>query len=158
MPDGRTQSSFGFFFAQEHPVYQAMGDDLPEFRKPYAYFIRVADLIGFVRHIAPALEQRLAASIAPGYSGELKISFYQRGMRLLFEKGKLSLVEDWKPTPTEWGNAAFPDLTFLQVLCGYRSFAELHQSFADCWWNNEQDRALLDILFPKKPSYVLGIG
>jgi len=156
--DGRSHSRFGFFLGLEHPVYQVMGDDLPEIRKPYAYFMRVPDLIGFVRHIAPALEARLASSIAPGYSGELKISFYQRGMRLLFEKGRLVLAEAWKPSPSEWGNAAFPDLTFLQVLFGYRSFAELHQSFADCWWNSEQDRALIDILFPKKPSYVLGIA
>jgi hypothetical protein len=155
---GRVQSSFGFFLGQDHPVYQAMGDDLPEYRKPYAYFIRVPDLTGFVRHIAPALEQRLADSLAPGYSGELKISFYQRGMRLLFEQGKLSLVEDWKPSPSEWGNAAFPDLTFLQVLFGYRSFAELHQSFADCWWDTEKDRVLIDILFPKKLSCVMAIG
>lgn len=156
--DGKSQSSFTFFLGSDHPVYQVMGDDLPALRKPYAYFIRVADLTGFVRHIAPALEQRLAASIAPGYSGELKISFYQRGMRLLFQQGKLSVVEDWKPSPSEWGNAAFPDLTFLQVLFGYRSFAELHQSFADCWWHSEQDRALIDILFPKKLSYVMGIA
>jgi hypothetical protein len=156
--DGKSQDSFVFSVGSNHPVHQAMGNDLPAIRNPYAYFMRVADLVGFVRHIAPALEQRLAASIAPGYSGELKISFYQRGMRLLFKSGKLSLVEDWKPSPSAWGNAAFPDLTFLQILFGYRSFAELHQSFADCWWDAERDRVLIDILFPKKPSHVIGIA
>ncbi|RPI93869.1 MAG: GNAT family N-acetyltransferase [Chloroflexi bacterium] len=154
---GKTQSSFTFLLGAEPPVYQALGNDLPGFRKPYAYFMRVADLIGFIRLIAPVLEQRLASSIAPGYSGELKISFYRGGMHLLFEKGKIQ-VEAWKPTPAEWGNAAFPDLTFLQILFGYRSFAELHQSFADCWWKTEKDRALIDILFPKKHSHVIGIA
>ncbi|MBN2115256.1 MAG: GNAT family N-acetyltransferase [Anaerolineales bacterium] len=155
---GKTQSSFTFLLGADHPVYQAMGDDLPGVRKPYAYFMRVADLIGFIRLIAPALEQRLAASLAPGYSGELKISFYNRGMHLLFDKGRLVLVEAWKPSPSEGGNAAFPALTFLQVLFGYRSFAELHQSFADCWWKTEKDRALIDILFPKKLSHVSGMA
>lgn len=156
--DGKSQTNFMFSVGSNHPVYQAMGDDLPQYRKPYAYYMRVADLIGFLRHIVPALEQRLAASIAPGYSGELKISFYRRGMRLVFQKGKLSLVEDWMPSPKDEGNASFPDLTFLQVLFGYRSFTELHQSFADCWWKTEKDRALIEILFPKKPSYVIGIA
>ncbi|MGE5777320.1 MAG: GNAT family N-acetyltransferase [Chloroflexota bacterium] len=156
--DGKSQTSFMFSVGLDHPVYHAMGDDLPGIRKPYAYFIRVPDLIGFLRHIAPVLEGRLAASIAPGYSGELKVNFYRDGMLLRFENGRLTAVEAWKPPTSETGNAAFPDLTFLQLLFGYRSFAELHQSFADCWWQNEKDRALMDILFPKKPSHVIGIA
>ena len=156
--EGKSHPAFTFLLGEEHPVYQVMGDDLPDYRKPYAYFIRVPDLTGFTRQIAPALEERLAASLAPGYSGELKFNFYKRGMRLFFEKGKLAAVEDWKPSPDEWGNAAFPDLTFLQVLFGYRSFAELHHSFADCWWHSEKDRFLIDILFPKKASNVLSVA
>ena len=155
---GESRSSFTFLLGQDHPVYQAMGDDLPSYRKPYSYFMRVPDLTSFIRHIAPALEERLASSIAPTHSGEIKISFYKSGMCLLFEKGKLVSVEDWKPSPDEWGNAAFPELTFLQLLFGYRSFAELHQSFADCWWHSEKDYALINILFPKKQSNVIGIA
>jgi len=33
----------------------------------------------------------------------------------------------------------------------------LRLSFADCWWQTETIRALLEILFPKKNSSVLGI-
>jgi len=135
-----------------------LGNDLPTVREPYAYQIRVPDLTGFIRHITPALEERLASSIAPGYSGELQISLYRRGLLLVFEKGKLVSVEDWKPSPNEWGNATFPDLTFLQILFGYRSFAELHRSFADCGWNLERDRVLIDILFPKKISDVYPVA
>jgi hypothetical protein len=156
--DGKNHPSFTFLLGRDHPVYQVMGDDLPSYRKPYAYYMRVPDLTGFVRHIAPALERRLASSTAPKYDGELKFNFYSWGMHLLFEKGKLVLVEDWKPSSDEWGNVAFPDLTFLQVLFGYRSFAELHESFADCWWHNEKDRTLIDILFPKKLSNVIAIA
>jgi hypothetical protein len=155
--DGRSRPNFGFFHGNKHPVYQVLYDDLPQFRKPYAYFMRVPDVKGFIRHIAPALEKRLASSIAPGYSGALKISFYQHGLLLRFEQGKLT-VEEWKPSPSEWGNVAFPELTFLQVLFGYRSFAELHESFADCWWQTETDHALIDILFPKRDSHVVPIG
>ncbi|HSG43708.1 MAG TPA: GNAT family N-acetyltransferase [Anaerolineales bacterium] len=156
--DNKSQPSFTFLLGEEHPVHQMMGNDLPLVRKPYAYFVRVPDLIGFIYHITPALEQRLASSIAVRHSGELKLNFYISGLNLKFEKGNLTSIDDWKPSTDAWGDAAFPDLTFLQMLFGYRSYAELRQSYADCWCGNESNRALLDILFPKKPSAVLGIA
>jgi hypothetical protein len=53
---------------------------------------------------------------------------------------------------------AFPGLTFLQILFGYRSLEELQQSFPDCWCDSEEVRALIDILFPKKFSDVFPIA
>jgi hypothetical protein len=67
-------------------------------------------------------------------------------------------MEAWKPTPEQEGAIAFPGLTFLQLLFGYRSYDELHQSFADCWCDNEEVRALINILFPKKLSDVFPIS
>jgi hypothetical protein len=67
-------------------------------------------------------------------------------------------IEPWKPTPEDGGMVAFPGLTFLQILFGYRSYAELHLSFADCWCNSEEVRALINILFPKKLSNVLPVS
>ena len=101
--------------------------------EPYAWYLRVPDLPGFLNHIKPALEKRLAESIAVGHSREIKISFYRDGLRLVIEKGKLTAIEPWKPTPEDGGVIAFPDLTFLQLLFGYRSYDELDHSFADCW-------------------------
>jgi hypothetical protein len=43
-------------------------------------------------------------------------------------------------------------------LFGYRSYAELEYAFADCWCFKEDVRALLNILFPKKPSNVYPIA
>lgn len=154
---GKVRTAYTFLLGQEHPVYALMGASLPQIRKPYAWYARVPDLPAFLRHIAPALETRLERSIAVGYSGEMKISFYKTGLRLVFERGKLVTVEGWRPAPEDDGHAAFPDLTFLQILFGYRSLQELRLSFADCWWQTETIRALLEILFPKKNSSVLGI-
>ena len=56
------------------------------------------------------------------------------------------------------GDIGFPGLTFLQLLFGYRSLAELRTSFADCWYDNNETRALMDALFPKKPSQVVGLS
>ena len=155
--NGKARSSYTFFLGQDHPVYALMGNDLPQLRKPYAWFVRVHDLPAFIHHIAPELETRLEKSIAIGYGGEIKFNFYRNGMRLVFERGKLITAEAWRPTPDDWGHVGFPDLTFLQILFGYRSYQELRLSFADCYWQTETHRALLDILFPKKLSNVLGI-
>ncbi len=74
-----------------------------------------------------------------------------------FQKGSIS-VEGWKPDRIEEGDAAFPDLTFLQLLFGYRSLEELQHAFADCSTNAEHARALLPILFPRKVSNVWAGG
>jgi hypothetical protein len=156
--DGKTCTSFGFMLGAQHPVYEALGTHLPNRHNPYAWYLRVPDLPGFLNHIKPALEKRLAESIAVGHSREIKISFYRGGLRLVMEKGRLRTIEAWKPSPEDGGVIAFPDLTFLQLLFGYRSFEELHQSFADCWCDSEEVRALIDILFPKKLSDVFPVS
>ncbi len=147
---------FSFAVGDSHPVYETFRERLPEIHPSYAWYLRVSDLPRFLRHVAPALEKRLAGSPACGYSGQARISFYRSGLRLVFERGRLAGIEPWQPGPKEQeGDIAFPDLTFLQLLFGYRSLEELHNSFADCWWNNNETRALFEALFPKKPSQVL---
>jgi len=156
--EGKTCTSFGFMLGAQHPVYDVLGNNLPNCHQPYAWYLRVPDLPGFLNHLRPALEKRLAESIAVGHSCEIKISFYRDGLRLVIEKGRLTTIERWKPTPQDGGVVAFPDLTFLQILFGYRSYDELHQSFADCWCDKEEVRALINILFPKKLSDVFPIA
>jgi hypothetical protein len=126
-------------------------------RLPAYVGIRGADLHAS-GHIKPALEKRLAESIAVGHSREVKISFYREGLRLVIEKGRLTTIEAWKPSPEDGGIIAFPELTFLQLLFGYRNYDELHQSFADCWCDSEEVRALVNILFPKKLSDVFPLS
>ena len=155
--DGKVCTSFGFMLSTSHPAYDALGKNLPVVHEPYAYYMRVPDLISFLHHIRPALEKRIAESIAVGHSREIKISFYRHGLRLVLESGKLTTIEAWKPSPEDEGMVGFPDLTFLQILFGYRSFDELELAFADCWCVSEEVRALINILFPKKLSDVFAI-
>ena len=150
--------AFLFDLGQEHPVYDAMRDHLPKVNKPYAWYIRVPDVVAFLCHIVPTLEQRLVGSPVEGHTGELKLSFYRSGARLTFEQGRISTVEPWKPTPDQGGDAAFPAYTFLQLLFGYRSMEELRYAFADCWAGSNASRALLDVLFPKQNSDVWPIS
>lgn len=144
--------AFGFWMGSEHPVYHAVLDRLPRLRKPYAWYVRVPDLPGFLRRIAPALEKRLAESIVAGYSGELKISFYRTGLRLVLERGRLANVGAWQPKHGDDGSITFPDLTFLQLLFGYRTFEQLDDAFADCSANSDEARAVIEAMFPSQPS------
>ncbi len=155
--DEREYGAFLFALGTEHPAYQVISNRLPDVRRPYAWYVRIPDVPDFVHHISPALERRLAESPLVGHSGEFKISFYRDGVRLAFEKGRLARVEPWSPTHGDWGDAAFPGLTFLQVLLGYRSLDELLYAFPDCGVGSDAARALLNALFPKQASDVWGV-
>jgi len=148
---------FGFSFGRQHPAYVALEGSLSNIREPYAWYLRVPDLTGFLHHIQPALEERLAGSIACGHSGEYLIGMYPKGIKLVLEHGRIVGIESWKPDHADHGNAGFPALTFLQILFGYRSFEELKHAFPDCWWDGERTRVVINALFPKKYSNVYGI-
>lgn len=156
--DGVEFNSFGFVLGAAHPAYEALGNRLPTIRDPYAWYLRVPDVCGFLNHIKPVLERRLAESIGSGHSGEFRVSFYRSGLRFVIEKGKLTTIAPWEPSPEDGGVIAFPGLVFLQLLFGYRGYDELQYTFADCWCESEEARALINILFPKKVSNVYPIA
>lgn len=151
-------AQFRFALGAEHPAYRAIHSRLPHTIDPYAWYMRVPDLPQFLRRVAPALEGRLAGSPLAGHSGEVKISFYRSGMRLVLEEGRLAQVEPWQPLVEGGGDVMFPDLTFLQLLFGRRSLKELDDAFADCYAANDAARALLEVLFPKGASNVWAIS
>ncbi len=148
-----------FALGAEHPVYKAFEAKLEAFQPPYSWYVRVPDLPGFIHHIAPVLERRLVASVMSGFTGQLKVTFYQGGLRLVFEQGRLIRVEDWNAPESndQWDGAAFPPLVFLQLLFGHRSLAELRYAFPDCW-AGEEPALLLKALFPKQVSWVEPLG
>ncbi len=153
---------FGMFhlgFGEDHPAYHVLPEHMPRHRPTYAWYIRVADIPAFIRHVTPVLEKRLEESACANHSGEVRLTFYRDGVRLVFEEGRLETVEAWKPAPQgHTGEAAFPGLTFLQLLFGYRSLAELKYAFADCWTNSDATQAMLDSLFPRQPSDIFPVS
>lgn len=155
---GKRFDTINFDTESEHPVYHVIPSKLRGFHRPYAWYVRVADLAGFLRHIVPALEQRLADSILVGHTGDLKLNFYRTGLCLTFVAGCLTEVASWQPSATERGHASFPDLTFLQLLFGYKSLDELQQAFPDCMTRTDDARVLLDTLFPKQGSNIWPIA
>jgi len=149
--------SLYFHLGGEHPVFEAIPELLPQVRRPYGWYVRVADVPGFLRCIAPALEARLAQSVMAGHSGELKVHEYKTGFRLVFEQGKIAAVEPWQRRDSVAEDATFPPLVFLQLLFGFRSLSDLRHAYPDCGANDEAD-VLLNILFPRQMSFVFGLS
>jgi hypothetical protein len=147
-----------FLFEQDHPLYDVAQTTIADVLPPYAWYVRVPDVPAFLTRIAPVLDQRLAASVAAGYTGEVRLSFFRDGVRLGFRHGRLAQVERWPRPERHLATASFPDLTFLQLLCGHRSFEELRSFFPDCAARTDEARVLLAALFPKQPSLVWGVA
>ena len=146
-----------FDFGKSHPSYDVFSDQLKQLGDPYAWYIRVLDLLSFLWHIRPVLQRRLAASFMAGYSGTLRLNFYRQHLALTFERGHLTLISPFSPARFEDGDARFPDLTFLQLLFGRRSLAALRQAFPDCWATDEA-AVVLNILFPQRHSQLVPLG
>jgi Acetyltransferase (GNAT) domain len=145
----------------EHPAYAVFPTRLALIDPPGAWYIRIPDELAFLRQIAPALERRLAASVAVGYTGELRVNRYRTGILLRFERGKITEVAPWAEADARAvtvASAAFPDETFTHLLCGTRSLAELEGLSPDCEVANEEARVVLGALFPKAPSAVWVMG
>jgi hypothetical protein len=155
-PDPPPADRLFFVLEAAHPAYDALGSIGATYEPPYAWYVRVPDLPAFIRHIAPALERRLAVSPVAGHTGELKLDFYRDGLRLRFEQGRLIEAEPWRAQV--WGpkaSAGFPPLVFLQLLFGRRSLADLRYAYPDVWTEEDADAVVLDSLFPARPSWVL---
>lgn len=163
-PDATQFGSLSFALGRDHPVYPVLGGRARAGLDSGAWYIRIPDLPRFLLHIAPALDRRLAQSSFAAYTGTLKLSFYRAGLHLTFADGHLTAAEPWRPTdahgtlllghPDDGNDAAFPDLTFTELLLGYRSLAELTFAHADCRVRGELAPALLDVLFPKRTSHL----
>lgn len=158
-PPEKQLTNITFSLGEDHPVYDALGPDLEKQIPPYSWYIRVPDIPAFLRHIAPALERRLARSVMAGHSGTLKINLYRSRFTLVWENGRLVEVgEGYDYKRLEEGDAAFPDLTFLQLLFGHRSIDELILSFTDLYTDNSEARVLLRALFPRQASRTIPMG
>lgn len=155
-PEAEQLRGISFILRGAHPIYEVLGQQIaPLVEAPYAWYVRVPDLLAFLRLIAPVLEKRLAASPAAYYSGELKLDLYRSGLRLVFERGRLAQLEPWRaPLYKNNFDVQCPPLVFLQLLFGYRSLDELRAAFPDVQAPGHAD-LLLRALFPKKVSWMM---
>jgi len=158
-PGAKKKFGYAYFgLGPSDPVYDALDGQLEDAKPPYAWYVRVSDLAGFLERLSPVLSRRLADSVMAGHRGKLRLNFYTDRIHLSFEGGKLRVIEDWKPERLADGDGLFPDLTFLSLLFGRRNMRELNAARADCYATDAEAEVLLDILFPKKTSHVLPLA
>lgn len=146
-----------FALGREHPVYPLLATEMAAGRfRPYAWYLRVPDPAGFLMRIRGVLEARLAASPVAGHTGELRLSFYSGGLRLVFAHGLLVSAGDWKEDHS-WGpraQAGFPPAVFLKLVFGHKSLTDLLEAHPDVRADDEA-RPLLEALFPRRPTWLI---
>jgi hypothetical protein len=147
-----------FALGAAHPAYDALGDQLDRLAPPYAWYVRVADVAAFLRHIGAVLERRLWGSVVEGHTGTLRLNFYRSQATLSFVQGRLTEVGTFAPASLDDGDACFPDLAFLHLLFGHRSLDDLRYAYPDCRVANPESAVLLDVLFPLRPSLPMMLG
>ncbi|HKJ26305.1 MAG TPA: hypothetical protein VJ965_01590, partial [Anaerolineales bacterium] len=67
-------------------------------------------------------------------------------------------IEPWEKPHFEGASANFPELTFLQLLFGFRDVQALENAYPDIYYEHEFAKPLLNALFPAKPSNVFQLG
>lgn len=137
----------------DHPAGLVMRERLPR-RVQYAWYLRVPDLVNFLKMITPALEKHLANSNCAGHTGDLRIGDYARVLVLSFTRGKITAITSQPQSDSSDCDVAFPMLSFLHVLFGHRSLSDLEYIFEDCFVNKDK-RALVESLFPVQTSQIL---
>lgn len=145
-----------FEVGKVHPAYEAMPRVLTAPTKGYALYVRVGDVPTFLQTITPSLEARLERSVATGFSGELAISFYRSGVRLVFEAGRITDINTERLDDVV--DAALEKSAFTQMLFGYRSLAELSGWYADLSVKSNSAQVLIEALFPKHASNIRALG
>jgi hypothetical protein len=156
-------TSLAWHMPQWHPVVEAIPSFMRSFAKVHfedpCYYVRVPSLVKFIQHILPALNRRLEQSNTHNtYSGVVKISnFTPRypGVELKFEKGVIVDVlqfikKDQVKDPTV---AYFPPYTFLKVLFGNKSIAEMKSFMPDVVMEDDVQN-VLNVVFPKRKAIV----
>lgn len=153
LKENKTLLSYNFKLYSDHPAYRAALHRLPREARPYTWYMRVPDLAGFLKKVRPALEKNLKNSICCNHSGELRIGNYRNTLKLVMEKGRIVEISPYSAKDYEDCDAQLPDHSFLHLLFGMHSVAELFHSMTDFHLVRDK-RALLDSLFPKKPSHI----
>jgi predicted N-acetyltransferase YhbS len=154
MREGDESIAVGFDWGADHPLVELESMTMQGTVRPFRWLIRIPNLVMFLKHISPVLNERLSNSVFHRYDGELALTFYQSGLKLTFANGQLAEIADFLPPSFREAGASFPELTFYYLLLGSRTFEELEYVFPDCFVRKQSDLALLNVLFPKIPSSI----
>ena len=117
----------------------------------YAWQVRITDYLRLFQKLKPILESRLAHSMYSRLTETLNLNFRRFTIRIDVQNGKI--VELQRLEIGERSPMGFNPVAFVQLLLGYKSSSELQLTFPDVRVTVSH-RHLVDVLFPKLPSYI----
>jgi predicted acetyltransferase len=118
---------------------------------PYAWQIRIVDYAKIIQKMKPIFENRLASSTYCHLTERLCINFYRYTMEVTVEDGKITSIN--RLDSSEDRNIRVNPQVFTQLLLGHRSREELEAVYPD-FIIRPSHKDLVDMLFPKLPSYI----
>ncbi|QTA91727.1 GNAT family N-acetyltransferase [Desulfonema magnum] len=130
---------------------------------PYAWQIKFADRINFLRKIAPILEKRMKESLFKNFSGTVRLDFFKTKADMIWNEG---ILESVKPGEEEACDNTFcisEDL-FPALCLGHRTWQELQHTRPDIFpasqylrpnlTASDKSGLLTDTLFPSGNSWI----
>jgi predicted acetyltransferase len=117
----------------------------------YAWQLRVTDYVRMLEKMKPLLESRLASSMYCRLTETLGFNFRSFTVEVACKDGRIvgiRRLESGQRSPV-----GLNPTVFVQLLTGYRSREELEMAFPDVRIAVSH-RHLVDVLFPKFPSYI----
>ena len=123
--------------------------------EPTGYYARTADEVGLLRTLEPVLSRRVAASRLAEQPGELRLSLYERGIRLAWADGHMTAIEPIAPEqdPVENGGVGVAPDWFPALVLGRWGARGLQERTDDTILGRDVDA--MEILFPARPNDVV---
>lgn len=131
----------------KHMVATGEARQLP----PYAWQLRVMDYVRMFRKMKTLFEERLAKSTYRRLTEKLSFNFYRFTVQMVIEDGVVSNVQRLETNEDRTIRAS--PLVFTQMLFAHRSREELQRIYPD-FMVRPSHQHLVDVLFPKLPSYI----
>jgi predicted acetyltransferase len=117
----------------------------------YAWQIRITDYVKIFWKLKPLLEHRLADSMYSRLTETLNFNFRAFTIQVAVEDGKIKEIK--KIDKGDWSPIGLNPLAFIQLMTGYKNGQQLEEAIPDVRIAPSH-RYLIDILFPKMPSYI----
>lgn len=130
----------------------------------YAWQVLVPDHRTLLLHLAPVLEKRLERGLFSGYSGVLRLDFFDESLDLIWCGGRLTEIRPGDAKPCAAHFCVHREL-FPSLCLGHRSWRELQQTRPDVFPAlshtgsrvervSDPTESLIDELFPPRRSWI----
>jgi predicted acetyltransferase len=118
---------------------------------PYAWQIRIVDYVKIFQKMKTLFEKRLAVSSYCHLTEKLNFNFRRYTVQIAVEDGVIADIQ--RLESNEDGTIGLNPIAFTQLLLGHRSRSELEMTYPD-FGIRPSHKHLIDVLFPKLPSYI----